>query len=81
MLRGGEADKVNYLFPTIPDEQPGSNAWVVSGAYSATGRPLLSNDTHLEYSIPGIWYAAHLEAPRSERGGCASRSPRHRRGA
>jgi penicillin amidase len=71
MLRGGEPDKVEYLFPTIPgtqflggaDAHPGSNAWVVSGAHSATGKPLLSNDTHLEFSIPGIWYAAHLEAP------------------
>ncbi|MDP9172112.1 MAG: penicillin acylase family protein [Acidobacteriota bacterium] len=71
MLRGGEADKVNYLFPITPgtqflpgsDERPGSNAWVVSGAHSATGKPLLSNDTHLEFNVPGIWYAAHLVAP------------------
>ncbi|MBE7325351.1 penicillin acylase family protein [Nocardioides sp. Y6] len=33
----------------------GSNAWVVSGERSATGRPLLANDPHLGTSQPGIW--------------------------
>jgi penicillin amidase len=41
----------------------GSNNWVVSGAYTATGKPLLANDTHLELSLPPIWYEAHLSAP------------------
>jgi len=41
----------------------GSNNWVVSGAYTATGKPLLANDTHLELTIPPIWYEAHLTAP------------------
>ena len=39
---------------------PGSNDWAVSGAHSVTGKPLLSNDMHLQHSVPGIWYAAHL---------------------
>jgi penicillin G amidase len=41
----------------------GSNNWVVSGDHTATGKPLLANDTHLELSIPPIWYEAHLTAP------------------
>jgi penicillin amidase len=41
----------------------GSNNWVVSGAHTATGRPLLSNDMHLAHNVPGIWYEADLEAP------------------
>jgi penicillin amidase len=41
----------------------GSNNWVVSGAHTATGKPLLANDTHLELSIPSIWYQVHLTAP------------------
>ena len=41
----------------------GSNNWVVSGAYTTTGKPLLANDTHLELTIPPIWYEAHLTAP------------------
>src|SRR5580704_15937812 len=42
---------------------PGSNNWVVSGAHTASGKPLLSNDMHLSHSVPGIWYEADLEAP------------------
>ena len=41
----------------------GSNNWVVSGAHTATGKPLLANDTHLELSVPSIWYEIHLTAP------------------
>ncbi len=41
----------------------GSNNWVVNGAHTATGKPLLANDTHLELTIPPIWYEVHLTAP------------------
>jgi penicillin amidase len=41
----------------------GSNNWVVSGAHTATGKPILANDTHLELSIPPIWYELHLTTP------------------
>ena len=43
----------------------GSNEWVVAGARTATGQPLLSNDMHLSHSVPGIWYDAGLECPAS----------------
>ena len=41
----------------------GSNNWVVSGEHTATGKPLLANDTHLELSLPPIWYQVHVTAP------------------
>jgi penicillin amidase len=41
----------------------GSNNWVVNGAHTATGKPLLANDTHLELTIPPIWYEIHTTAP------------------
>ena len=41
----------------------GSNNWVVNGAHTATGKPLLANDTHLELMIPPIWYEVHMTAP------------------
>jgi penicillin amidase len=41
----------------------GSNNWVVSGEHTATGKPLLANDMHLELSLPPIWYEVHLTAP------------------
>ena len=45
---------------------PGSNNWVVSGAHTASGKPLLSNDMHLTETIPGIWYETDLEVPASD---------------
>ncbi|WBQ06710.1 penicillin acylase family protein [Kribbella sp. CA-293567] len=33
----------------------GSNAWVVSGEHTTTGKPLLANDPHLGATMPGIW--------------------------
>jgi len=41
----------------------GSNNWVVAGAKSATGKPLLANDPHLGLTAPPVWYFAHLSAP------------------
>ncbi|MFZ1008082.1 MAG: penicillin acylase family protein [Candidatus Sulfotelmatobacter sp.] len=40
----------------------GSNDWVVSGAHTVTGKPLLSNDMHLGHQMPNLWYEAHLKA-------------------
>ena len=45
------------------DANPGSNQWVVSGARTASGRAMLSNDMHLGQQIPNIWYETGLEAP------------------
>ena len=42
------------------DCAPGSNNWVVSGSHTATGLPLLSNDMHLDHTIPDTWYEAQL---------------------
>lgn len=41
----------------------GSNNWVVSGAHTASGKPLLSNDMHLDLTVPNIWMMAELKAP------------------
>ena len=45
------------------DDRPlvlGSNNWVISGAHTVTGKPLLSNDMHLGHQMPNLWYEAHL---------------------
>jgi penicillin amidase len=65
MLERGDRDKVNFLFPlrSGSEPQPGSNAWAVSGTRSATGRAILANDPHLDFSIPSPWYMVHLLAP------------------
>ena len=38
----------------------GSNSWVVSGARTKSGKPILSNDPHLGMTQPSIWYEMHL---------------------
>jgi len=43
-----------------PEAVYGSNDWVVSGAHTVTGKPLLSNDMHLGHQMPNLWYEAHL---------------------
>ncbi len=65
MLASGSRDKVNILFPIRTGSEPavGSNAWAIAGMHTASGKPLLSNDPHLEYSLPDIWYMTHLQAP------------------
>ena len=38
----------------------GSNSWVVSGALTDTGMPLLANDPHLGPALPSVWYQVGL---------------------
>ncbi|HEV7786997.1 MAG TPA: penicillin acylase family protein, partial [Thermoanaerobaculia bacterium] len=54
----------SYLGP--PASARGSNNWVVSGSRTATGHPLLANDTHLGLNMPSEWYENGLHAGRFE---------------
>ncbi len=45
----------------IPTE--GSNNWVMSGARSPTGVPILANDPHRRIEMPALRYFVHLVAP------------------
>ncbi len=47
----------------LPDPANGSNNWVISGARTASGKPLLANDPHLGLAAPPVWYFAHVDAP------------------
>lgn len=50
-------------FPFEDAAQVGSNNWVVSGAHTASGKPLLANDPHRAIRIPSLRYSVHLNAP------------------
>ncbi|MEP7362615.1 MAG: penicillin acylase family protein [Acidobacteriota bacterium] len=65
MMAVGDPALVNQLFPvrTGLEPQPGSNAWAVAGAHTKSGKPLLAGDPHLQFTLPGIWYEIHLQAP------------------
>ena len=43
--------------------EPGSNNWVLSGALSTTGKPIVANDPHREVALPSLRYIVHLNAP------------------
>jgi penicillin amidase len=40
-----------------------SNVWVLAGARTASGRPILANDPHLPLKAPGLWYLVRIETP------------------
>ncbi|MFG2285917.1 penicillin acylase family protein [Streptomyces sp. NPDC048595] len=66
---GGLQTQLSSLSKTL-DEIPallgpngngiGSNSWVVSGAHTTTGKPLLANDPHLAPQMPSLWYQMGL---------------------
>lgn len=49
----------------LGDESRGSNNWVVSGAKTASGAPLLANDPHLSLPSPPLFWYAHLNTKRA----------------
>ena len=38
----------------------GSNNWVVSGAHTQSGKPIVANDTHLALRNPAVFYHVHV---------------------
>ena len=53
------AAELNWLGET----DGGSNAWVVSGARTASGLPLLAGDSHRGLDTPNVYYQIHLNCP------------------
>jgi penicillin amidase len=43
--------------------EPGSNNWVIGGAMSSTGKPVVANDPHRDVTLPSLRYIVHLNAP------------------
>jgi len=50
----------NFTLEEADSFRPGSNNWVVSGQHTVSGKPLLSNDMHLDHQMPNLWFEAHL---------------------
>lgn len=51
--------------PPVRLPAAGSNNWAVSGARSASGKPIFANDPHVPFfPLPTFWYHAHLDCPR-----------------
>ncbi len=56
------ADLGDPILPDLAQQVPGigSNNWVVDGSKTASGKPLLANDPHLDIQLPSIWYEMGL---------------------
>ena len=58
------ADKINDILNNLPVPLlVGSNSWVLSPGKSKSGKVIFSNDTHIGYAQPSVWYEAHMEYP------------------
>ncbi len=66
----GNFSAVEYSGIEYSDDsfRPGSNNWVVSGQHAVSGKPLLSNDMHLDHQMPNLWFAAHLRTTTTNSG-------------
>lgn len=56
-------DRLLAAIPAAIKPHLASNVWVVSGARSKTGKPILANDPHLGFQAPILWYLASISTP------------------
>src|SRR5207248_3676458 len=69
-------DRIHAALPLAVGPIYASNNWVVDGAHSDSGKPLLANDPHLGFNAPGFWYLARLKTPEREiAGGTVAGTP------
>jgi penicillin amidase len=59
-------DRLYAALPPAVGPVYASNNWVVDGAHSESGKPILANDPHLAFGAPGFWYLARLKTPERE---------------
>jgi penicillin amidase len=69
----GSPERVERLYPIRSGGEisPGSNAWAISGKRTKSGRAILANDPHLDFTMPSTWYAVQLRAPQLDVTGVA----------
>jgi len=53
-------DPDHCVVPGVGFDDGGSNAWALSGARTASGRPLLAGDPHRTVEVPGVYVQNHL---------------------
>ncbi|MGF1610442.1 MAG: penicillin acylase family protein [Kiloniellales bacterium] len=55
--------RLGELLPWDWAPKDASNAWVLAGSKTASGKPILANDPHLGLTAPGLWYLVRIETP------------------
>lgn len=68
LINDSLAGQLSLTRPHFPDMLPiptlqGSNGWAIAPTRTLSGKVMLSNDTHIKYAAPGVWYEAHIEYP------------------
>jgi penicillin amidase len=53
---------LDLFFQHVP-RGGGSNNWLIAGARTASGKPILANDPHLGPHVPGPWYLVQVRTP------------------
>ena len=66
IVSGNLAEDMLSVNIPFKNEHNGSNNWVISGAKTESGKPLVANDPHLSIATPSIWYINHLITPEIE---------------
>lgn len=56
-------DPETQLGQIMPLSHGASNEWVVAGARTTTGKPILANDPHLSLEAPVLWYLVRIVTP------------------
>ena len=63
ILAGANAASGAVSFGSGQQSSEGSNDWVVGGALTNTGKPILANDPHRSIGLPSLRYLVHLVGP------------------
>lgn len=59
--RGGWWTVATGPDPPQKSDHQGSNNWTVGPSRTDTGKPVLSNDTHLDHTLPSTWWISQIE--------------------
>ena len=67
-LPQGAAQKNQNSMAAFYDRLPhtASNAYVIAGQHTKSGKPILANDPHLQLQSPILWYLARIVTPQGE---------------
>ena len=61
-----DEDDPPWMVRRILAHAQGSNNWTLRGSRTASGKPLLCNDPHVQHTIPTLFYLCHIQAEEAE---------------
>ncbi len=63
LFRDFAAEKLLAAMTAVIHPTTASNVWVVGGAHTQSGQPILANDPHLGFQSPNVWFLAGIDSP------------------